>query len=330
MWFSYIHPQGTCREWTGRAELLSIKEAPLSVEIFQQPHHNHSLITTQLIQNSACSTFSTNVLRCLTDGEKQTAGKMLVPDYSDSSRARAAVLGPGSRTINSLCWTRGSLARKVLCLSGLPQPTDLLWRTTACHLLSSPALQHTLAKPLLTVFNLGAAHLQPTIPHGSHSLLTHQALEGWVNCTWKSPARHLSKLQSCLWAEKEQRSQGFGLVGPSLTRMAFSSGAGSSSPHTLSPSPPVPPPPQFATVAVCGVGQWPRLTKGPWFKPRHIWKSSSGIKTGCLGYLSQQSYQKKHLSAFITVQCLNISPYTDESACLTCWYWRFCYMACWQ
>lgn len=161
VWFSYVHPQGTCREWIGRAELLSIKEAPLSVEVFQQPHHNHSLITTQLIQNSACSTFSTNVLRCLTDGEKQTAGKMLVPDYSDSSRARAAVLGPGSRTINSLCWTQGSLAREVLCLSGLPLSTDLSWRTTACHLLSSPALQCTLAKPLLTMFYPGGSTSPP-------------------------------------------------------------------------------------------------------------------------------------------------------------------------
>lgn len=79
------------------------------VEFFQQPHHKCSLIIQ--IQNSASPMFSANVLRCLTDGEKWTAGKMLVPDCSDSSKPRAAVLGPGSRTINSLCQTWCRLAR---------------------------------------------------------------------------------------------------------------------------------------------------------------------------------------------------------------------------
>lgn len=133
VWFSYMHPQGMCREQMGGAGLLWIKEAPLSVEVFQQPHHNHSLIITQLMQNTACSMFSTSVLRCLTDGQKWTTGKMLVPDYSDRSRARAAVPGHGSRTINSLHWTWSSLAREVLCLSGLPQPTDLVCWTAACQ-----------------------------------------------------------------------------------------------------------------------------------------------------------------------------------------------------
>lgn len=137
VWFTHTYPQGKCRGWTGGAELLWIKEAPLFVEVFQQPHHSHSLIITQLIQNPTCLTFSTIVLRCLTDGEKWTTGKLLVPDYSNSSRAKAALLGPGSRTINSLHWSWGSLARKVLCLSGLPQHTDLLWRTSVCHLPSS-------------------------------------------------------------------------------------------------------------------------------------------------------------------------------------------------
>lgn len=111
-WFSYTYPQGKCRRWIGGAELW-IKEVPLSVEVFQQPHHSHSLIITQLIQNPTCLTFSTIVLRCLTDGENWTTGKLLVPDYSNSNRARAALLGPGSRAINSLWWTWGSLARKV-------------------------------------------------------------------------------------------------------------------------------------------------------------------------------------------------------------------------
>lgn len=173
VWFSYARPQGTCRGWIGGAELLWIKEAPLSVEVFQQPHHNHSLIITHLIQNSACSTFSTNVLRCLTDGEKWTTGKMLVPDYSDSSRARAAVLGPASRTINSLCWTWGSLARKVLCLRGFPQPTDLLWRTTACHLLSSSALQAFLGETCIDYVLPGCGtsppHSTPLYPVPAHT-----------------------------------------------------------------------------------------------------------------------------------------------------------------
>lgn len=103
-WFSYTYPQGKCRGWIGGAELW-IKEVSLSVEAFQQPHHSHSLIITQLIQNPTCLTFRAIVLRCLTDGEKWTTGKLLVPDYSNSSRARAALLGPGSRRINSLHWT---------------------------------------------------------------------------------------------------------------------------------------------------------------------------------------------------------------------------------
>lgn len=111
-WFSYTYPQGKCRGWIGEAELW-IKEVPLSVEVFQLPHHSHSLIITQLIQNPICLIFSTIVLKCLTDGEKWTTSKLLVPDYSNSSRAKAALLGPGSRTINSLCWTWGSLAKKV-------------------------------------------------------------------------------------------------------------------------------------------------------------------------------------------------------------------------
>lgn len=171
--FSYAHPQGTCRGWIGGAELLWIKEAPLSVEVFQQPHHNRSLIITQPIQNSACSTFSTNVLRCLTDGEKRTTGKMLVPDYSDSSRARAAVLGPESRTINSLHWTSGSLARKALCLSGLPQPTDLLKRTPAFHLLSSTALQAYIGETSIDYVLPGCSifprHNTPLYPLPAHT-----------------------------------------------------------------------------------------------------------------------------------------------------------------
>lgn len=79
------------------------------VEVFQQPHHKCSLIIQ--IQNSASPMFSANVLRCLTDGEKWTTGKMLVPGCSDSSKPRAAVLGPGSRAINSLCQTWCRLAK---------------------------------------------------------------------------------------------------------------------------------------------------------------------------------------------------------------------------
>ena len=154
-----------------------------------------------------------------------------------------------------------------------------------------------------------------------------------MKCTWKSPAPHLGKLQSWLWAEKEQRFQSFRLLGPSLTSLlgpSPRSNAGSSSPPTLSPSHPVPSPPWLASVAVCGVGWWPRLSEWPWFTPRHTWKSSSGVRTGGLGSLSQQSHQKKHLSTSAIVQCLSISTYTDEAACLSCCCWSFCYRACWE
>lgn len=101
-------------EWDSTAPVVG--RSSFFVEVFQHPHHKRSLIIQ--IQNSASLMFSANVLRCLTDGEKWTAGKMLVPGCSDSSKARAAVLGPGSRTINYLCQTWCSLARQLYSSGG--------------------------------------------------------------------------------------------------------------------------------------------------------------------------------------------------------------------
>lgn len=220
---SATRTHGECAEdgWIGGTELLWIKETPLSVEVFQQPHHNHSLIITQLIQNSACSAFSTNVLRYLTDGEKWTTGKMLVPDYSDSSRARAAVLGPGSRTINSLRWTWGSLARKVLCLSGFPQPTDLLWRTTACHLLSSPALQAYISETS-TDYVLPRCSTSPPRNAPLYPLPAHTPGPGKVDeVHLEIPSSTLEQVSKLSGQKKSKDPQDLRLLRPSLTRMVL-------------------------------------------------------------------------------------------------------------